>query len=133
MRLEGEVLNYEQTSLTISILGYPCPRLFKHRRRKISQSRRIPGGGSRPLSHFLPATYGLPETAAGYAILAVQTFENTDCASSDRNQFILQPFQAAENMDDFIQSLQPNAVIQALTDLGLGGSERWGFNSLDSV
>lgn len=64
-----------------------------------------------------PALYGLPDTLAGYTVIAVQTSENTICLHSERKRLILQ---ATESTTDyFLASADPDAVTAELIQLGL--------------
>jgi len=44
-----------------------------------------------PFATYDPATYGIPDTIAGYKVLTVQTMENTACMSPETMRLTIQP------------------------------------------
>ncbi len=70
---------------------------------------------------FDPKTYGIPETIAGYKVLAVITSANTACWAPAPKQLVLQS--TASSADAFLNSGQATDVEKAMKDLGLNPSE----------
>lgn len=66
---------------------------------------------------YKPATYGIPDTIAGYTVLAVKTSENTACMLSGTKRIIVQT--SDSDVDEFLRNNNPNAVQQELASLKL--------------
>ncbi|MCA9914502.1 MAG: hypothetical protein KC496_14210 [Anaerolineae bacterium] len=76
-------------------------------------------------SSYDPALYGLPDTLAGYTVIAVQTPENTICFHGDKQRLTLQ---ATENtIDHFLTNADPAAITTALIQLGLADQFDHGY------
>lgn len=76
-------------------------------------------------SSYDPALYGLPDTLAGYTVIAVQTPENTICFHGDKKRLTLQ---ATENtIDHFLTSADPAAITAELIQLGLADQFERGY------
>jgi hypothetical protein len=69
-----------------------------------------------------PADHGLPETIAGYRVLAVRTSETTACMRSGRTRLIVQS--DASNAEEAI-SMDVSAVYQELERLFPDSGLRW--------
>ncbi|MEO8610984.1 MAG: hypothetical protein ABI690_24015 [Chloroflexota bacterium] len=70
-----------------------------------------------PFASYAPATYGIPDSIAGYEVLAVKTLENTACMMPDTMLLLLQSDK--ENVDAFLESANPQTILEALKNLGL--------------
>lgn len=78
---------------------------------------RVPASTSTPNGPFDPASHGVPDTIAGYRVLAVITPENTACVGPNETRLILQTNEPTEM--DFLSRNDSSAAIQATAQLGL--------------
>ena len=76
-----------------------------------------------PFVTYDPATYGIPDTIAGYKVQAVQTLENTACMLPNAMRLILQSIQS--DFDSFLASSNPQAVLDELAKLDLPKDVKW--------
>jgi len=70
-----------------------------------------------PKSTYDPATYGIPDTIAGYRVLAVKTLENTACMLPNTLQLILQA--SNPNVESFLENNRSDQVQAELAKLQL--------------
>ena len=69
-----------------------------------------------PAAPYDPALYGIPDTIAGYEVLAVMTSDNTTCMRSGIKQLILRA--VARDFETFQNNINADAVIRELEMLG---------------
>ncbi len=69
-----------------------------------------------PATPYDPALYGIPDTIAGYEVLAVMTSDNTTCMRSGIKRLILRA--VARDFETFQNDINADAVIQELEMLG---------------
>ena len=74
-----------------------------------------------PVSPYSPSNYGLPNTIAGYKVLAVLTDNTLACMMPGKKRLILQANQAS--IEDYLKASDPMALDTALHQVGLTTDE----------
>lgn len=75
------------------------------------------------IGSYEPGQYGLPDFIAGYKVLAVLTSDNTACLETNTKRLVLQT--TDPNVENFLSHSHPEAISQALEQLGLTKSALW--------
>ncbi len=83
-----------------------------------------------PTGLFDPASHGVPDTIAGYKVLAVITPENTACVGPNETRLVLQTNEPTEM--DFLTRNDPSRVEDEITRLGLTEFARGGITWVGS-
>jgi hypothetical protein len=70
---------------------------------------------------YAPSNYGIPDTLAGYKVLAVLTADTEACMQPGKKYLILQASQAG--VEEFLKAVDPKALDTALRQAGLTKDE----------
>ena len=74
-----------------------------------------------PVNPYAPSIYGIPDTLAGYKVLAVLTADTEACMQPGKKHLILQTSQT--NVEDFLKAVDSKAIDTALRQAGLTPDE----------
>ncbi len=74
-----------------------------------------------PVNPYAPSIYGIPDTLAGYKVLAVLTADTEACLQPGKKHLILQASQAG--VEEFLKAVDPKAIDAALRQAGLPADE----------
>ena len=77
-----------------------------------------------PASVYDPAYYGLPDTIAGYKVLAVLTSDNTACMPPGAKRLILQTTQPT--VEEFLKTSDAAGIKAELEQKGFPEFAKWG-------
>ena len=77
-----------------------------------------------PAAPYLPAQYGLPDTIAGYKVLAVLTSDNTACMPPGAKRLILQTTQPT--VEEFLETSDAAGIKAELEQKGFPEFAKWG-------
>lgn len=79
---------------------------------------------------FAPASHGVLDTVAGHKVLAVLTSENTACLGTNTKRLVLQA--TDPSVETFLSHSHPEAISQALEQIGLTKSAVWDWEMVSS-
>lgn len=74
-----------------------------------------------PVNPYAPSKYGLPDTLAGYKVLAVLTADTEACMQPGKKHLILQASQVG--VEEFLKTVDSKAIDTALRQAGLTADE----------
>ena len=72
---------------------------------------------STPINPYAPAYYGIPNTIAGYNVLAVLTSDNLACMLPGEKRLVLQANEST--LEEYLAKSQPLSIQEELKRLGL--------------